>query len=81
MQTTQIKTSFTDKFCTQSDLLTREQAAEYLGVTVQTLAVWACTKRYGLSYVKVGRLAKYRLADLDAFIVSRTVVQNQTGDK
>lgn len=58
----------------QSDLFTREQAAQYLGVTARTLAVWACTKRYNLPFVKVGRLAKYRKADLDAFIASRIVI-------
>ena len=56
-------------------LLTRPEAAKYLGITEQTLAVWACTKRYDLAYVKVGRLVKYRLADLDAFIERHTVMQ------
>lgn len=56
-------------------LLTRFEAAEYLGVTEKTLAVWACVKRYNLPYVKIGRLAKYRRSDLDAFIARRTVMQ------
>lgn len=30
----------------QSDLLTRREAAAYLGVTPETLAVWASTRRY-----------------------------------
>lgn len=55
----------------KSDLLSREQAAEYLGVTSQTLAIWASTKRYELPYVKIGRLVKYRKSDLDKFIMSR----------
>ncbi len=45
----------------QSDLLTRREAAAYLGVTPETLAVWASTRRYPLRFVKIGRLAKYRL--------------------
>ena len=53
------------------DLYTRSQAAIYLGVTTGTLAVWACSKRYKLPYVKIGRLVKYRKSDLDAFISSR----------
>lgn len=57
----------------QSDLVTREQAAEYLGVTPRTLAVWACTKRYNLPFVKIGRLVKYRRSELDAFIARRTM--------
>lgn len=52
----------------QSGLLTRAQAAAYLGVSPRTLAVWKSTGRYGLPVVKIGRLAKYRKADLDAFI-------------
>jgi excisionase family DNA binding protein len=56
-----------------SDLLTREQAAQYLGLKPQTLSVWACTKRYGLPYLKVGSLARYRRSDLDAWLQSRTV--------
>ena len=56
-----------------SGLLTREQAAEYLSVAPQTLAVWATTGRYDLRYIKVGRFARYRRADLEAFLQSRTV--------
>ena len=41
-------------------LLTRKEAAEYLGVKELTLALWKSTKRYDLPVVKVGRLAKYR---------------------
>jgi excisionase family DNA binding protein len=55
------------------ELLTREEAAEYLGVKVQTLAIWATTKRYNLPMVKVGRLCKYRREDLDKWLASRTV--------
>ncbi len=61
----------TQEFLAASDLLTRKQAAKYLGVSEQTLAVWKCTKRYALPVVKVGRLAKYRKSDLDDFITGR----------
>ena len=54
-------------------LLSRKEAANYLGVSPQTLAIWATTKRYGLEMVKIGRLAKYRRSALDAFITRRTV--------
>jgi hypothetical protein len=39
---------------TQTQLLTRKAAAEYLGVKENTLAVWATTKRHPLPYIKVG---------------------------
>jgi excisionase family DNA binding protein len=51
-----------------SELLSRVEAAAYLGVARQTLAIWACTNRYDLPYVKIGKLVKYRKSDLDAFI-------------
>lgn len=54
-------------------LLPRKKAAQILGVEPQTLAVWACNKRYGLPYVKVGRRVMYRLKDIMMFIESRTV--------
>lgn len=58
-----------------SGLLTRQQAAAYLGVAPQTLAVWASTGRYALPFIRVGRLTKYRLSDLDAWIAKRTATQ------
>ena len=57
----------------QSNLLTNEQAADFLGIAPNSLAVWRTTKRYSLPYVKVGRLVKYRLDDLNAFLESRTI--------
>jgi excisionase family DNA binding protein len=63
-----------------TELLTSEQAAQRLGVTSQTLSVWRCVKRYPLKYIKVGRLVKYRSADIEEFINRRTVsgVDEQT---
>lgn len=51
-----------------SELFTRRQAAAYLGVAEQTLAVWKCLGRYHLPCVKIGRLVRYRKSDLDNFI-------------
>ena len=53
---------------TQSCLLSRQEAAEYLGISKQTLAIWNCTGRYKVPFIKIGRLVKYRQSDLDAFI-------------
>ena len=47
---------------------TRKEASEYLGVTDGTLAVWACTGRYDLPYVKIGSRVFYFESDLEAFI-------------
>lgn len=54
-----------------SELLSRKEAAVFLGVSEQTLAIWKTTGRYSLPVVKIGRLAKYRKSDLDAFILCR----------
>lgn len=54
-------------------LLTNDQAAAYLGVTPGTLEVWRSTKRYEISYIKVGRLVKYRKEALDDFLATQTV--------
>ncbi len=58
--------------CT-SPLRSRVEAAAFLGLAPNTLAVWACTKRYSLPYVRVGCLIKYRQADLEAFVSQRLV--------
>ena len=63
----------------QPNLLTRKDAAEYLGITEHTLAVWQSTNRYGLPCIKIGRLAKYRKKDLDDFIQRRTTGLVQKG--
>jgi predicted site-specific integrase-resolvase len=52
-------------------LLTRQEAAEFLSIRPQTLAVWSTTGRYALPIVKVGRSVRYQLSDLQAFIESR----------
>jgi excisionase family DNA binding protein len=54
------------------NMLTTEQAADYLGVKPETLGVWRCRRRYSIPYVKVGRNVRYRKADLDRFLRSRT---------
>jgi len=54
-------------------LFSRKEAAHYLGVAPQTLAIWASTKRYNLQMTKIGRLAKYRKSALDAFAAMGTV--------
>jgi excisionase family DNA binding protein len=57
-----------------SDLLTREEAAQYLGgLKPQTLACWQTTKRYEIPIVKCGSRVRYRRSDLDRFLESRTI--------
>ncbi|MER2511027.1 MAG: helix-turn-helix domain-containing protein [Nitrosomonas ureae] len=53
-------------------LFTPIETAEYIGATEKTLAVWRCTGRYAIPFIKVGRLVKYRKSDLDTWLASRT---------
>ena len=56
------------------NLLTPEQTATLLDVSVNTLSVWRCVGRYpGLKYVKVGHNVRYRRADVLRWLESRTV--------
>lgn len=50
--------------------LTRSEAAEYMGVTPQTLANWASTGKVQIPHYKVGRKIIYFQSDLDAYLAS-----------
>jgi excisionase family DNA binding protein len=50
--------------------LSRADAAEYLGVSVSTLARWASNNE-GPPYYLLGAKARYRYSDLDEFIESK----------
>jgi hypothetical protein len=55
-------------------LLGTDEAAQFLGIRSQTLAVWRSSKRYpDLEYIKVGNAVKYRLSALERRLESRTV--------
>lgn len=43
-------------------LLSPKETARHLGVSVQTLAIWRCKRRYNLPFVRIGRLIKYQSA-------------------
>ena len=55
----------------KSNLMTPDEVANYLGISTETLNVWRCTKRYNLPYIKAGRLVRYRVEDVEAFVISR----------
>lgn len=58
---------------TTKRLLTPTEAAEFLGIKPQTLAVWRSSKRYDLPYVRCGNAIRYKLSDLEKWLESRTV--------
>jgi len=59
------------------NLLKPNDAANILGVTIGTLAVWRATGRYPLLFIKIGKNVMYRSGDIDAFIASN--VYSHTG--
>jgi predicted DNA-binding transcriptional regulator AlpA len=59
-------------------LLTRKEAADFLGIKAGTLAVWKSTKRYHIPIVKIGRLVRYRISDLINFIDNHSFNQNKS---
>jgi excisionase family DNA binding protein len=61
----------------QSNLLTREQAANFLSLKKTTLEAWAC-RGGGPVFVKMGKAVRYRITDLEKFIESR--MRQNTGE-
>lgn len=61
-------------------LLNPADAAEFLGVKMQTLSIWRSTGRYGIPFIKVGRAVRYRRSDLERFLESRTVTNAGEAD-
>jgi excisionase family DNA binding protein len=57
-----------DTTMTKTCLVDRDTAAKFLGVKKNTLAEWAVNNKYPLPYVKIGRLVRYRMSDLEAFL-------------
>lgn len=48
-------------------MLTRREAAEFLGFKENTLAVWATTNRYTIPIYKIGNNIRYKITDLQKF--------------
>lgn len=51
-------------------LLTRKEAADFIGVSLSCLAHWSCHGK-GPAKMLIGRRTYYSIADLDAWLVSR----------
>lgn len=54
-----------------SKLLNIKEAAEYLGISANTLYQWVNQRK--IKYIKIGRLLKFFKQDLDEFIESNVV--------
>ena len=58
---------------TEDILLNSRQVAELLGCTEAALALWRRERR-GPTYVRLGRLVRYRKSGVSSWIDSRTVL-------
>lgn len=54
------------------NLITPDQAADHLNVSVRSLAKWRSTGENNIPYSKIGRCVRYRLSDLDAYIAKHS---------
>ncbi|MCG3122063.1 MAG: hypothetical protein GIKADHBN_00439 [Phycisphaerales bacterium] len=59
-------------------LLTPDDVARLLGVSVNTLNAWRVQRRH-LAFVSVGRLVRYRASDVQQFINSRVRKAGKVG--
>lgn len=57
-------------------LLTEPEAASILDVEPASLAVYRCTGRHGIPFIKIGRNVRYRRSDLEAWLTSHTHLSN-----
>ena len=55
-----------------SELLTPDEAAKALHTTYGTLAVWRCTRRKNLRFVRISRKIFYKASDVQDFIDKHT---------
>lgn len=57
-------------------LLSRREAAKFLGVKENTLAIWKLTNRQVIPTYKVGKFIKYKASDLQKFIDDKLIQDN-----
>ncbi|HGY2299784.1 TPA: helix-turn-helix domain-containing protein [Pseudomonas putida] len=58
---------------TEPDLLTPEQAAQLLGLSVKTLATWRSTGKHALPFTRCGARIRYQRTELVAWLAGRGV--------
>jgi excisionase family DNA binding protein len=55
-----------------TELMTAAEVAAMLRVEQQTLALWRCTGRSGLRFIRIGKSIRYRRADVNSFLERNT---------
>jgi len=56
----------------KQNLVSAEQAADYLDVTTRTLANWRSRGFPNVPFSKIGRCVRYRISDLDTYIAKHS---------
>ncbi len=57
---------------TPETLMTPQQAAQVLGLSVKTLATWRSTGRHALPFIRCGGRVRYRHSDVAAWLESQS---------
>ena len=60
-------------------LVNTQELAKYIGITEGTARVWCCHKK--IPYVKVGRLVRFDLDDIDAWVNKSKVKPHPVWEK
>ncbi len=64
------KRNVSEEISKQKQLLDTNEAAQYLGISKNTLYEWVLQKK--IPFIKVGRLTKFKKEALDAWLAQRT---------
>ena len=62
----------------QNELLTVQQAADYLGLQKQTLDKWRSQQSVDLPFVRLGNRVRYRKEALDKWLREKEITHRQT---
>lgn len=66
----------TTKHEPSQQLLTTEQAAQFLNVSPATLETWRSTGAVAVPFCRIGKAVRYRLASLEDYLNENTATQN-----
>lgn len=66
---------------TPEALMTPQQAAQVLGLSVKTLATWRSTGRHALPFIRCGGRVRYRRSDVNAWLESQSRISTATAMK
>ena len=72
------KATLSDTLQQGVELLSEQEAADFLQLSPGTLSVWRSVGRYALPFVKIGAKVRYRRGDLQTWLDSRVRINGAT---